>query len=342
MKRIALLLPVLAAALLWSCAGEQPEVQEVNIYTHRHYEADQRLYDRFQETTGIQVNVIQAGADELIKRIELEGENSPADLLVTVDAGRLHRAKELGLLQPVQSDVLRDNIPAHLRDRDDHWFGLTQRARIVVYAKDRVQPDQLSTYEALTDPIWKGRILVRSSANIYNQSLLASIIAAHGPEAAREWAAGIVANLARTPKGSDRDQVKAIAAGEGDIALINTYYLGLLLTDEDPEARSAGEQVEPFFPNQDGRGAHVNVSGAGVAAHAPHRENAVQLLEFLSGEEAQREFAAANFEYPVKPGVPWSELLQSWGRFKADSVDLSRLGELNAEAVRIFDEVGWR
>ncbi len=338
-SRIVLLLFLLAAA---GCTVPEPAEKLVNVYTHRHYEADQQLFDRFREETGIRVEVVKAGADELINRLQVEGENSPADLLFTVDAGRLYRAKELGLLQAVDSEVLEANVPAALRDPDNHWFGLTQRARIVVHSRERVDPASLSTYEALTDPQWRGRILVRSSGNIYNQSLLASIIAAHGADEARRWAEGMVANMARTPKGNDRDQVKAIAGGEGDVALVNTYYLGLLLDSEDPEERRVGEQVAVFFPNQEGRGAHVNVSGAGVTASAPHREEAVRLLEFLVSDAAQELFAAANYEYPVKPGVPWSDLLESWGRFKADPVSLSRLGELNAEAVRIFDEAGWR
>ncbi len=328
--------------ILGGCGGGEPAPSQVNVYTHRHYEADQELFGRFQETTGIKVNVVQASADELIQRLEAEGANSPADVLITVDAGRLYRAKQLGLLQPIESEVLRSSIPAHLRDPDNQWFGLTQRARIIVHSKERVQPQQLSTYEALAEPQWTGRILVRSSENIYNQSLLASIIAADGADAAQQWAEQVVANLARTPKGNDRDQVKAIAGGEGDVALINTYYLGLLLSSEDPEERRAGEQVSVFFPNQGDRGAHVNVSGAAVTASSRNRDEAVQLLEFLVSDEAQELFAAGNFEYPVKPGVPWSDLLESWGRFQADQVSLSRLGELNSEAVRIFDRAGWR
>ncbi|MEX1259062.1 MAG: Fe(3+) ABC transporter substrate-binding protein [Gemmatimonadota bacterium] len=337
----ALLGFVLALTLAVSgCAGDGSEV--VNVYTHRHYDTDQTLFDRFTEVTGIRVQVVTASADELIARLEREGEASPADVLITVDAGRLYRAKELGLLQPVSSEVLEAEIPAHLRDAEGYWFGLTQRARILAYARDRVDPSELSTYETLAEPQWAGRVLTRSSENIYNVSLLASIIAASGVDAAEAWARGIVANLARPPQGNDTDQILDVAAGVGDVALVNTYYVGRLLHDEDPASRELAEQVGVFFPNQFGRGTHINVSGAGVTAHAPNPANAILLLEFFVGEEAQRAFAEANFEYPVRPGIPWAETLADWGPYRADTLSLDRLGELNAEAVQIFDRAGWR
>jgi iron(III) transport system substrate-binding protein len=314
----------------------------VNVYSHRHYDADQLLFDRFQELTGIEVRVVTATADELITRLEREGAASPADVLITVDAGRLHRAKELGLLRPVTSPLLSEVVPASLRDPEGYWFGLTQRARILVFAPDRVSPEELSTYEALADPSWAGRVLVRSSDNIYNQSLLASIIAADGPEAAEAWATAVVGNLARPPQGNDTDLVLDVASGIGDVGIVNTYYVGRLLHDPDPSVRQLAETVRVFFPNQDGRGAHVNVSGAGVTASAPNPENAVRLLEFLVGEEAQRVFAEVIFEYPVRAGVPWALTLREWGEFRADTLNLRRLGELNSEAVKIFDRAGWR
>jgi iron(III) transport system substrate-binding protein len=315
---------------------------EVNVYSHRHYDTDKKLFQMFTERTGIKVNVVKAEADQLIKRLELEGRNSPADLLITVDAGRLFKAKSKGLLQPISSEILNKNIPSHLRDPEGYWYGLTTRARVIVYHKERVKLSELSTYEALTDKKWKGRILVRSSHNIYNQSLLASIIAAKGPTFAEEWTKGVVANMAREPKGNDRDQVKAIAAGIGDIALVNTYYIGQMLDSNNPQEREAAEQVGIFFPNQDGRGAHINISGAGVTLSSKNLENAIKLLEFLSGDDAQRLFAQANYEYPVKPGVDRSEQVKSWGDFKADSINMSLLGQLNREAVEIFDRAGWR
>lgn len=335
--------------LLAACGGDggsgdggEATDEVVNVYSHRHYEADQRLFDRFTESTGIEVNVVTGSADELITRLENEGDASPADVLVTVDAGRLHRAKTRNLLQPVQSELLEENVPSHLRDRDDQWFGLTRRARIVVYHRERVDSTALSTYEALAEPEWEDRVLIRSSANVYNQSLLASLVAHLGPDRAEEWAAGIVENMAREPSGGDTDQVEGVAAGVGDVAVVNTYYVARLAASDDPDERRVAEQVGVFFPNQDGRGAHVNVSGAGVTRHAPNPDNAVRLLEFLTGDAAQRIFARANHEYPVKAGVEWSEPLRRWGEFRADTLDLTVLGENNAQAVRIFDRVGWQ
>ena len=340
MRRMFLCLTVIAAAL--AAAGPALADGEVNVYSHRHYDTDQELYDRFRELTGITVNVLQGSADELIERLSREGAASPADVLMTVDAGRLVRAQAMGLLQPASSALLDANVPAHLRDPDGHWFGLTRRARVIVYHPDRVSPAALSTYADLTHPRWQGRILIRSSSNIYNQSLLASIIAHEGEAAAAAWAAGLVANMARAPQGNDRDQMKAVVAGEGDLAIVNTYYVGRLINSADQYEREVGAQVRVFFPNQGDRGAHVNVSGAGVTAGAGNRGNAVELLEFLTGAEAQERFSAANYEYPVNPAVTPSSLLQSWGAFVADDLPLHRLGDLNADAVRVFDHAGWR
>lgn len=333
-------LPLAVVLFIGACQAGPEE--EVNVYSHRHYDADQLLFDRFEELTGIGVRVVTASADELITRLEREGEASPADLLITVDAGRLHRAKELELLQPVGSPELSRAIPDNLRDPEGYWFGLTQRARILAYAKDRVRPEDLSTYEALAGPEWEGQVLVRSSENIYNVSLLASIIAANGAEAAEEWAGGVVLNLARPPQGNDSDQILDVAAGVGDVTVVNTYYLARLLNDGDPAARELASRVGVFFPNQEGRGTHVNVSGAGLTAHAPNAENAVRLLEFLVSEEAQSVFAETIFEYPVRPGVPWAATLHDWGRFRTDTLNLRRLGELNSDAVMTFDRAGWR
>ncbi len=292
--------------------------------------------------TGITVNVVQAGDDELIERLRAEGLGSPADLLITVDAGRLHRAQVAGLLQPVSSPVLEDNIPAAYRHPEGYWYGLTLRARVIAYHKDRVRPAELSTYQALTDPKWKGRLLIRSSSSIYNQSLLAAMVAETGVEGAEAWARGIVANLARPPLGADRDQIKAVAAGVGDLAVVNTYYVGLLLSSADPAERDAAARIGVFFPNQDGRGTHVNVSGGAVTASAKNRQNAIGLLEYLSSPEAQRIYAEVNFEYPVNQDAPTSPLLAEWGAFRIDPINLSAYGQHNAEAVRIFDRVGWR
>lgn len=333
---------ITVAAAVLAAAGPALADGQVNVYSHRHYDTDQMLYERFTELTGIAVNVLQGSADELIGRLSREGAASPADVLMTVDAGRLVRAQGMGLLQPADSALLRANVPAHLRDPGGHWFGLTRRARVMVYHPERVSPAELSTYADLTHPRWDGRILIRSSSNIYNQSLLASIIAHEGEAAAAAWAAGVVANMARTPQGNDRDQMKAVVAGEGDVAIVNTYYVGRLLNSADEYEREVGAQVRVFFPNQDDRGTHVNVSGAGVTASAKNAGNAVKLLEFLTGAEAQERFSAANYEYPVNPAVSPSPLLQSWGAFASDDLPLHRLGDLNADAVRVFDHAGWR
>ncbi|MEM1166308.1 MAG: Fe(3+) ABC transporter substrate-binding protein [Planctomycetota bacterium] len=345
MLKKLLLLSVIA--LFVACGDSQQggdsdeSAKEITLYTHRHYDTDQLIFEKFEEETGIKVNVVKANADELIQKMESEGDQSPADLLITVDAGRLVRAKDKSLLQSIDSEVLESTIPAHLQDDDNQWFGLTKRARVVVYDKEKVDPSELSTYEELVDPKWEGKILIRASGNIYNQSLMASIIANDGPEAAKAWAEGLVSNFARSPKGNDRDQVKAILAGEGELAIINTYYLGRLITSEDSLEAAAGNAVSVFFPNQDDRGTHVNISGIGVAKYAPNKENAVKFIEYLVSQEVQETFAQANFEYPVNPAAASSELLLSWGEFKEDNLPLSKLGELNKDAVVTFDEVGW-
>jgi len=350
MKRLTGPRPLIAIGLVFlaACSGDggsesaSADPGVVNVYSHRHYDTDQELFRRFTESTGIQVNVQTASADELITRLETEGADTQADILVTVDAGRLQRARARGLLRGVSSETLDKNVPANLRDPEGYWYGLTQRGRVIVYAKDRVSPDDLSTYEDLADPKWRGKILVRSSENIYNQSLLASIIAVRGDEEAERWAEGVVQNMARTPQGSDRDQVRDVAAGVGDLAIVNTYYLGLLFNGEDEGDRALADQVGVFFPNQSDRGAHMNVSGAGVTAYSPNPDNALLLLEFLTDTEAQTGYAEANYEYPVKPGIEWAETLIGWGEFRPDTLNLSVLGELNARAVMLFDRAGWR
>jgi iron(III) transport system substrate-binding protein len=242
----------------------------------------------------------------------------------------------------VTSSVLERNIPAHFRDPQGYWYGLSARARVVFHARDRVRPDELSTYEALVDPKWKGRICVRSSSSTYNQTLLAALIAADGPAKAEEWAKGIVANMARKPQGGDRDQIKAVAAGECDLAIANTYYYGGLLNSEKADERAAAAKVAIFWPNQAGRGAHMNVAGAGVTAAAKNKAEAVKLLEFLSGAEAQHIFAAANYEFPVLKSAKRAPTVAAWGSFEGEEISVAKLGDNNAEAVRIFDRVGWR
>ena len=329
----------LLIGLLFSAHAED---KELTVYSHRHYEVDKQLFSDFEDKTGIKVKVVKAKADQLIKRLELEGEKTPCDLFITADAGRIWRAKQKGLLQPAKSPFLQKSVPKHLRGPEFYWYGLTARARIIVYAKDRVKPEELSTYEDLIKPKWKGKILVRSSSNIYNQSLLASVIAHRGSENAKTWAAGIVKNMARKPKGNDRDQIKAVVAGEGDIAIVNSYYLGLLLNSDVEAEREVAKKVGIFFPNQNERGTHINVSAAGVTKHSDNPEAAVKLLEFLVSEEAQKVYAKANYEYPVNSKVEMSALLKSWGTFKPDKINLDKLGKHNKDAVKIFDIVQWR
>ena len=258
------------------------ESQEVNIYTARHYEVDDALYKQFTDETGIKVNVVKGEAEELIERLKREGESTVADLFVTVDGGVLTNAKQNDILQPVTSDTINENVPENLRDTDNQWIGLATRARIIAYSKDRVKPEELSTYEDLTSDKWKGKLLVRSSTSLYNQSLLASFIELNGEEKAEQWSQGIVNNFARQPDGGDRDQAKAIAAGIGDIAIMNTYYVGLLANSEDPEEVKVAESLGVFFPNQETNGTHVNISGIGLTKYSKNKENAIELIEYLT------------------------------------------------------------
>ncbi|MEA3405548.1 MAG: Fe(3+) ABC transporter substrate-binding protein [Pseudomonadota bacterium] len=315
---------------------------EVNVYSARKEQLIKPLFDDFTRQTGIEVNLITSKADALLKRLQTEGSNTPADLLVTTDAGRLHRAKEAGVIQPAISQALKEKVPANLQDKEGYWLGLTTRSRVIVYAKDRVKPSELSTYEDLADPKWKKRICVRSSNNIYNQSLVSSMIAHQGEQKTEQWANDFVKNFARKPKGGDRDQIKAVAAGQCDIAVVNTYYLGQMINGKDAAQKEAAIKVAVFWPNQNDRGAHINVSGIAITKAAKNKDNALKLIEFLLSENAQAWYAKANNEYPVVAGVPLSETLKSWGDFKSDALNLTQLGELNTQAVRIMDRAGWR
>ncbi len=315
---------------------------EVNVYSHRHYDTDKALFKMFEEKTGIKVNVVKAKASALIKRIASEGENSPADILITVDAGRLFQAKTQDLLQAVESDYLTKNIPANYRDVDGKWFALTKRSRVAVYKIGSGTDSTLSTYEDLANPKFKGQIVVRSSNNIYNQSLLAAMIEHHGEAYALSWAKGVVANMARTPKGNDRAQVKAVANGIGKVAIANTYYIGKMVNNKDKSQRVAVAKMKIFFPKFEKGGTHINVSGAGVAKYAPNKANAIKFIEFLASSDAQKLFAQGNYEYPVLAGIESSPLVTSWGTFKEDNISINSLGENNAKAVKIFDQAGWK
>ncbi len=333
---------LLFASFGLALGGPAAAADEVNVYSARQEALILPLLERFEQETGIEVNLVTAKADALLKRLESEGRSTPADVLITTDAGRLQRAKDAGVLRPVDSPVLHERIPANLRDRDNHWFGLSQRARVIFYVRDRVDPADLSTYEALAEPRWKGRICIRSSGNIYNQSLVASMIESHGVDKTEAWARGLVANLARKPAGGDTDQLRAAAAGLCDIAIANTYYFGRLVNSDKPKDQEVARKLGVFWPNQDGRGAHVNVSGAGITKHASHPEAARRLLEFLTGDAAQAWYAEVNNEYPVVADVPVSKTLRDFGAFKADSLNLTRLGENNRAAVELMDRAGWR
>ncbi len=335
---------LLATALGGFALATAAQNREVNVYSSRHYDTDAQLFAAFTARTGIRVNVIEGGEDQLIERIRAEGANSPADVLITVDAGRLWRAQQAGLLQPIASPVLMERVPANLRDPEGYWFGLTKRARVIMYARDRVDPSELSTYEALADPKWRGKILVRSSSHVYNQSLVGALIEAHGPEWTEQWARGLVANFARRPQGGDIDQIKAVAAGEGDIAIANTYYWVRLAKSDNPEERAAAAKVGVFFPNQGPgeRGTHVNISGAGVVATSRNRDNAIAFLEFLVSDEAQEIFAKGNNEYPVVAGISLDPVLASLGTFREDEVSAARFGANNPLALMIMDRAGWR
>lgn len=334
LKKLALSTLVLASSLF--------AANEVNVYSHRHYDTDKQLFQMFEDKTGIKVNVVKAKASALIKRIESEGAKSPADVLITVDAGRLYQAKQKDILQSINSDYLTKNISANLRDKDNKWFALTKRSRVAVYRVGSDVEKQLKTYEDLADPKFKGKIMVRSSNNIYNQSLMAAMIAHHGEQKALEWAKGVVANMARTPKGNDRYQVKAIANGIGDIAIANTYYIGKMVDNKEVAQAQAVKKVKILFPKFENGGTHINVSGAGVAKYAPNKENAIKFVEFLASPDAQELFAKGNFEYPVLKGVKASDIVSSWGTFEDDTISINTLGQNNAKAVKIFDQAGWR
>jgi iron(III) transport system substrate-binding protein len=334
LKKLVLGIAVLVSSIFASA--------EVNVYSHRHYDTDKELFKMFEEKTGIKVNVVKADANALVKRLETEGAKSPADVLITVDAAGLYKAKSKDLLQSINSEYLEKNIPTKLKDKDNQWFALTKRSRVTVYKIGSGIENELSTYEDLASPKFKGRIMIRSSNNAYNQSLLAAVIAHHGEEYALKWAKGIVANMAKDPKGNDRYQVKAIANGIGEIAIVNTYYVGKMVDNKDLSQADAVKKVKIFFPKFENGGTHVNVSGAGVAKYSPNKENAIKFIEFLASPDAQKLFAEGNFEYPVLKDVKASGLVQSWGSFEDDNISINTLGENNAKAVKIFDLAGWK
>ncbi|HEX7045882.1 MAG TPA: Fe(3+) ABC transporter substrate-binding protein [Burkholderiales bacterium] len=332
-----------AACLALAFGGAQAEDAELNIYSSRHYQTDEALYANFTKATGIRINRIEAGEDALIERMRNEGERSPADVFITTDAGRLWRAEQLGLLQPVESKVLEARIPANFREPGGHWFGFSMRARVIAYNKAKIDPAEVATYEALADPKWKGRICVRSGSHVYNLSLLSALIDHLGEDKAEAWARAVKDNLARPPRGGDTDQIKGVAAGECDLAITNHYYYARLATSSKPEDRAIAEKVGLVFPNQRSWGTHVNVSGAGVAKHAPHRGAAIKFLEYLASDGAQRYFAAGNNEWPVVEGAKAANpVLATFGDFKYDRVNVAVFGRNQPAAQKIYDRVGWK
>lgn len=332
---------VLSAVAIGITACSPGGSDEVNIYSSRNEGLIKPLLDEFTAETGIRVNLLTGSGDGLLSRLLNEGRNSPADLFLTVDAGALHRAKEADLFQPVRSATLDNAIPEHLRDTDRLWYGLSMRARPVFFAIDRVDPSEITDYMSLADPKWRGRICVRSSDNVYNQSMVAAMIAHYGVEETETWARGLVANFARNPVGGDRDQIHAVASGICDIAIANTYYFGGMMQSTDATNLDTVSKVAIAWPNAE-HGVHVNVSGIGLLRHARNVDHAVKLMDFLASVEAQTWYAEVNSEYPANPNAPWSETLRAWGDFIADDLPMSELGDNNAAAVRLMDRAGWR
>ena len=329
------------AALLSFGAAAQEKV--VNIYSSRHYQTDEALYSGFTKLTGIKVNRIEAGEDALIERVRNEGARSPGDVLITVDAGRLWRAQQLGLLQPVRSSLLESRIPQAFREPGGEWFGFSMRARVLAYNKAKVRADELRRYEDLADAKWKGRICARSSTNIYNLSLMGALIDRLGEAKAQEWANAVRANLAREPKGGDTDQLKAVAAGECDVAISNHYYYARLARSQKPDEKAVAEKLGVALPGLAGTGTHVNISGAGVLKHAPHRDAAIKFLEYLASDEAQRYFADGNNEWPVVPSARVTNpVLSMIGDFQYDPINVAVLGRNQPLAQKIFDRAGWK
>ena len=319
---------------------------EVNIYTSRHYDADDILYDEFTKETGIKVNIISGSGSALMERLKAEGQNSPGDVFFTVDAGNLSKFQKEGFFQTIESEKIISVVPKELRGPNDEWISIAKRARVIFYNPENVSEDEIRniSYEDLSDSKWKGRIVIRSSSNMYNQSLVASLISSNGIEATEKWAKGLVSNFARKPQGNDRSQILAVANGEADIAIANTYYLGYMLSGRGgEEQKMAGNKVKIYFPNQDNRGTHVNISGGGVLKNAPNKANAVKFLEFLLTEKAQTHIVNNTFEYPILDNVMPNSLIAQYGTdFKIDSTSVVDFGDLNPEAVKLMDRAGWR
>tara|TARA_B100000886_G_scaffold340541_1_gene311022 strand:- start:5763 stop:6788 length:1026 start_codon:yes stop_codon:yes gene_type:complete len=334
---------VIFSLTLFACSNQNKEVEVLNIYSKRHYQVDKDLFKIFEEQNNIKVNVVKASSDELIERIKSEGQSCPADLLITVDAGKLYKAADENLLEKIDINTINENFKPELIDDKGFWIPITYRARAIVYNPKKVNIEDLSTYEDLSSDKWKNRVLVRSSTNAYNQALLSSLIAHHGKDFALQWCNKMVANFARNPKGNDRDQVRAITANIGDIAIVNTYYIGLLKSSTDSLDRNVGESVNVFFPNQSEgeRGTHVNISGMGLLKNSPNKDNAIKFMKFLTSEYAQEYYTNNSFEYPVNNEVEPSSIIAEWGDFKIDTLNLNELGINRKQAVEVFEKSQW-
>lgn len=332
--------------VLAGCSGGTSDhaapANEVNLYTARHYDSDKALYERFTEQTGIKINRIEGKADELIARMKSEGENSPADVFITADAGALWRGQQAGLLQPIKSDTINAAIPANLREPGGHWFGFTRRARIVAYDPAKVQPAEVDDYAKLAEPRFKGKICVRSSDSIYNLSLVGALIEEWGTEKANTWVKGVVANMARAPEGGDRDQIRAVAAGVCEVAITNSYYYLRMAKGEEADDKAITDRLKLAFPTLGGKGAHVNISGGGVAKHAPHRENAIKLLEFFASVDSQQHISATNSEFPASPNVPVVAPVDAYMDFKANPMNVAAFAGRQPEAQSMMSAAGWR
>ncbi len=320
----------------------EAQTKVLNVYSSRHYNTDNALYSGFTEQTGIKINLLEGKDDEILERIKSEGRNGPADVLITVDAGRLWRAESMGLLASSSSSVLNQRIPGNLRHPQGKWYGLSKRARIIVYNRDRINPTQLSTYEDLANAKWKGKLLVRSSSNVYNVSLMSALIEKLGKANTERWAQGLVKNLARQPEGGDTDQIRAVAAGMGDLAICNSYYVIRLVKSQDPKEQAIARKVGIFFPNQKTWGTHVNISGGGVVSTSKNKAAAIKFLEYLSSPKAQDFFARGNNEYPVTKGVQLDSILARYGSFKEANINIVSYGRNSSEAIKIANRVGWK
>ncbi|PCK01951.1 MAG: Fe(3+) ABC transporter substrate-binding protein [Alteromonadaceae bacterium] len=315
---------------------------EVNVYSARKEALIKPLLDKFTEKTGTKVNLVTSKGDALLTRLKAEGKNSPADVLITTDVGRLYRAKRAGVLQSVNIPEIESRIAAQYRDSEGFWYGLSLRSRVIVYAPERVKASELSSYTALANKHWHKRVCIRSSSNIYNQSLVASMIAHNGVAKTDTWLKQFVANFAQPPRGGDRDQIKAVVAGMCDVAVVNSYYLGAMLNSKDQKQVDIANKVKLFWPDQKGHGAHMNISGIAVTKAAKNKQQAIALITFLSSAQSQQWYGAVNNEYPVVSGVKISDTLKSWGTFKADTLAVEKLGDKNNEAVKAMDRAGWK